>query len=194
MQTYFFILYFFTYGFFGWCTEVAYAATQQRKFVNRGFLNGPICPVYGIGVGVVVQFLTPFENNLFLLYITSIIVVTVIEGLTGYLMDKLFHHKWWDYTNQPLNIGGYVCLLFSLAWGVACVIIVKVIHPFIHKAVSVPCFRNPGEAITEAVDVIKIYTGQPLPVYGCKCGNTIIIERIPRDKDFEKACLFIPVC
>ena len=105
MQTYFFILYFFTYGFFGWCTEVAYAATQQRKFVNRGFLNGPICPVYGIGVGVVVQFLTPFENNLFLLYITSTIVVTVIEGLTGYLMDKLFHHKWWDYTNQPLNIG-----------------------------------------------------------------------------------------
>ena len=136
MQTYFFILYFFTYGFFGWCTEVAYAATQQRKFVNRGFLNGPICPVYGIGVGVVVQFLTPFENNLFLLYITSIIVVTVIEGLTGYLMDKLFHHKWWDYTNQPLNIGGYVCLLFSLAWGVACVIIVKVIHPFIHKVLA----------------------------------------------------------
>lgn len=136
MQTYFFILYFFTYGFFGWCTEVAYAATQQRKFVNRGFLNGPICPVYGIGVGVVVQFLTPFENNLFLLYITSTIVVTVIEGLTGYLMDKLFHHKWWDYTNQPLNIGGYVCLLFSLAWGVACVIIVKVIHPFIHKVLA----------------------------------------------------------
>ena len=59
MQFYFFALYFFVYGFLGWCTEVGYAATQQGRFVNRGFLNGPICPVYGIGVGVVVQFLTP---------------------------------------------------------------------------------------------------------------------------------------
>ena len=67
-ELYYFALSFFVYGFLGWCTEVAYAAAKQGKFVNRGFLNGPICPVYGIGVGVVVQFLTPVENNLVLLY------------------------------------------------------------------------------------------------------------------------------
>lgn len=136
MQLYFFVLYFFTYGFLGWCTEVAYATTKQRTFVNRGFLNGPICPIYGVGVGVVVMFLEPVENNLVLLYIVSTVLVTVIEGLTGYFMDKIFRHKWWDYSNQPLNIGGYVCLLFSLVWGVACVAIVKVIHPMIHNALA----------------------------------------------------------
>ena len=85
---------------------------------------------------VVVYFLTPYKDNLILLYVLSTVLVTVLEGLTGYLMDKIFHHKWWDYTNQPLNIGGYVCLIFSLVWGVACVLIVRVIHPVIHKILT----------------------------------------------------------
>lgn len=135
-EFYYFALSFFVYGFLGWCTEVAYAAVKQGKFVNRGFLNGPICPVYGIGVGVVVQFLTPVENNLVLLYISSTILVTVIEGITGFLLEKIFHNKWWDYSDQPLNIGGYVCVLFSLIWGVFCVLIVKVIHPLIYKVLT----------------------------------------------------------
>lgn len=136
MQIYYLMLYFFVYGFLGWCIEVSYATTKQRKFVNRGFLNGPICPIYGVGVTVVVYFLTPYKDNLILLYALSTVLVTVLEGLTGYLMDKIFHHKWWDYTNQPLNIGGYVCLIFSLVWGVACVLIVRVIHPVIHKILT----------------------------------------------------------
>lgn len=135
-ELYYFALSFFVYGFLGWCTEVAYAAAKQGKFVNRGFLNGPICPVYGIGVGVVVQFLTPVENNLVLLYISSTILVTVIEGITGFLLEKIFHNKWWDYSEQPLNIGGYVCVLFSLIWGVFCVLIVKIIHPLISKVLT----------------------------------------------------------
>ena len=136
MQIYYLMLYFFVYGFLGWCIEVSYATTKQRKFVNRGFLNGPICPIYGVGVTVVVYFLTPYKDNLILLYALSTVLVTVLEGITGYLMDKIFHHKWWDYTNQPLNIGGYVCLIFSLVWGVACVLIVRVIHPVIHKILT----------------------------------------------------------
>lgn len=137
MQIYFLILYFFTYGFLGWCTEVAYATTRQRRFVNRGFLNGPICPIYGVGVSVVIFFLTPLSGNLIFLYLASTVLVTVLEGLTGYFLDKIFHHKWWDYSNQPLNIGGYVCLIFSLIWGIACVAIVKLIHPVIHKVLAV---------------------------------------------------------
>lgn len=136
MQLYYWILYFFVYGVLGWCTEVAYAAVKEGKFVNRGFLNGPICPVYGIGVGVVVQFLMPLRGQFIILYIASTILVTIIEGLTGFILDKLFHHRWWDYSNVPLNIGGYVCLLFSLIWGVACVFIVQVVHPVIHKGLS----------------------------------------------------------
>lgn len=136
MRLYFFCLYFFVYGFGGWCTEVAYAAVKEGRFVNRGFLNGPICPIYGLGVGAVVQFLRPFENNLVLLYVTSTILVTVLEGLTGFVLDKIFHNKWWDYSDMKFNIGGYVCLFFSLVWGVACVAIVKLLHPVLHRVLE----------------------------------------------------------
>ena len=133
---YYLILYFFVYGFLGWCTEVAFAACKERKFVNRGFLNGPICPIYGIGVGIVVQFLTPYKENLVLLYIASVVMVTALEWVTGFILEKIFHNKWWDYSKLPLNLNGYVCLLFSLIWGVACVLIVDFIHPLIHKVLS----------------------------------------------------------
>ena len=133
---YYLILYFFVYGFLGWCTEVAFAACKERKFVNRGFLNGPICPIYGIGVGIVVQFLTPYKENLVLLYIASVVMVTALEWVTGFILEKIFHNKWWDYSKMPLNLNGYVCLLFSLIWGVAGVLIVDFIHPLIHKVLS----------------------------------------------------------
>lgn len=136
-MTYYDILFsFFIYGFLGWCAEVAFAAFKQHSFVNRGFLNGPICPIYGIGVTVVVATLRPYVGNLILLYITSTILVTFLEWLTGFLLEKLFHHRWWDYSDMPLNIGGYVCLVFSLVWGVACVLIVKLIYPLTNKLVS----------------------------------------------------------
>ena len=135
MQIYYFVSYFFIYSFLGWCTEVAFATVKQRSFVNRGFLNGPVCPVYGIGVGSVVLLLEPKELGLAALYIVSTVLVTVIEGMTGYLMDRIFHHKWWDYSEQPLNIGGYVCLPFSLVWGVAWGAIVRMIQRVFDKGV-----------------------------------------------------------
>lgn len=136
MSIYYSILYFFVYGFLGWCTEVIFAAFKQHRFVNRGFLNGPICPIYGVGVTLVIACLKAFQSNLLLLYISSVILVTVLEGVTGWAMDKLFHNKWWDYSKLPFNIGGYVCLLFSLIWGVACVFIVYFVHPLIHQVLS----------------------------------------------------------
>lgn len=127
---------FFIYGFLGWCAEVAFAAVKQRSFVNRGFLNGPVCPIYGIGVTLVVAALLPYLKHPALLYLASAVLVTVLELLTGLLLEKLFHHKWWDYSGLPLNIGGYVCPLFSLIWGAGCVIIVRFIYPLTAKLVS----------------------------------------------------------
>ena len=111
MSIYYSILYFFVYGFLGWCTEVIFAAFKQHRFVNRGFLNGPICPIYGVGVTLVIACLEAFQSNLLLLYISSVILVTVLEGVTGWAMDKLFHNKWWDYSKLPFNIGGR-CMRF----------------------------------------------------------------------------------
>ncbi|HAX53204.1 putative ABC transporter permease [Muricomes intestini] len=136
MNIYYILLYFFVYGFLGWCTEVSYAAVVEHKFVNRGFLNGPVCPIYGVGVTAVVALLEPYKENLILLYVSSVVVVTLLEGVTGWAMDKIFHNKWWDYSDKPLNIGGYICLSFSLMWGVACVIVMDFVHPLLHTLLT----------------------------------------------------------
>lgn len=127
---YHFAWYFFLFSFIGWCAEVGYAAVVTKKFVNRGFLLGPYCPIYGFGVGLIYLLSVPFSKNLLLLWVGSVIVTSGIELITGFAMDKLFHNKWWDYSDFPLNIGGYICLPFSLLWGVACVAVVKLIFPF----------------------------------------------------------------
>ena len=128
-------LFFFLYAFMGWCCEVAFAAFKTRSFVNRGFLNGPICPIYGVGVVLVVTLLKPFNESIGLLYVGAFVVTSVLEWLTGFVLEKLFHEKWWDYSDMPLNIQGYVCLLFSLLWGVGCVFIVRVVHPLVKTGV-----------------------------------------------------------
>lgn len=134
-----YILLFFLYGFMGWCAEVAFAACKHSRFVNRGFLNGPICPIYGFGVVLVVLALRPVFSNLALLYLGSFFLTTAIEFLTGFLLERIFHARWWDYSTMPLNICGYVCLLFSIIWGLACMVIVRWVHPaFYRMVVTVP--------------------------------------------------------
>ena len=121
--------FFFFYAFLGWCTEVCYAATVTGKFVNRGFLNGPWCPVYGFGVVIVLTCLEPLQGNLPLLFLGSVALTSTLEWLTGFLLEKLFHQRWWDYSSEPFNLGGYICLRFSLAWGLACLFVVELLHP-----------------------------------------------------------------
>ena len=124
-----FLWIFFIYAFLGWCTEVSYAALVTGKFVNRGFLNGPVCPVYGFGVVIVLAGLAPLEENLLLLFLGSVALTSSLEWLTGFVLEKLFHQRWWDYSDQPFNLSGYICLRFSIAWGFACLFVVKLLHP-----------------------------------------------------------------
>ena len=120
---------FFVYAFLGWCSEVSYAALHTGKFANRGFLNGPVCPIYGVGVLVVLWVLEPLENNILLLFLGSVVLTSLLEWLTGFVLEKLFHQRWWDYSSEPFNLGGYICLRFSLAWGLACLFVVELLHP-----------------------------------------------------------------
>lgn len=131
-----YLAYFFIYGFLGWCVEVVFKALQKGVWQNRGFLNGAICPIYGFGLCAVLLILEPYKDNLWILYFGSVLVTSALELVTGFLMDKIFHKRWWDYSRMPLNINGYVCLLFSLVWGVACVIFVRFIHPVTARLVS----------------------------------------------------------
>ncbi|MDA3973965.1 putative ABC transporter permease [Enterococcus thailandicus] len=125
------VLLFFIYSFVGWLWETVYCSIKAKHFVYRGFLVGPITPIYGFGILGVLYFIEPFQSNLVLLYVLSTILVTILEYLTSFGLEKLFHATWWDYHDVPLNINGRVALPVSLFWGVGCVLIVKVIHPHI---------------------------------------------------------------
>nr|WP_245186944.1 hypothetical protein [Enterococcus larvae] len=120
---------FFIYSFIGWVWETIYCSIKAGRFVYRGFLTGPYCPIYGFGILGVLYFLEPFKNNLVLLYLFSAVLVSVLEYVTSYILEKLFHASWWDYKDVPLNLNGRIALPISAFWGIACVLIVRVIHP-----------------------------------------------------------------
>ena len=131
------LAFFLIYSCLGWCVEVVYAAATTGQLVNRGFLNGPVCPIYGFGMILVLFFLTPLEDNLLLLYLGGVILPSALELVGGWALYKLYRTRWWDYTDKPFNIGGYVCLEFSLMWGVGAMVMVKVIHPTIAALVNI---------------------------------------------------------
>lgn len=127
---------FLSYSFLGWICECIYCSIPAKRFINRGFLNGPLCPVYGFGALLVIYCLTPVENSLFLLYICGMGVTSVLEYVTSWLLEVLFHTKWWDYSHYKFNIHGRVCLLNSLMFGALGVIVMKGIHPFVSQRVE----------------------------------------------------------
>lgn len=129
-------LLFFIYGFLGWCCEVAFAAVKTGKFVNRGFLNGPICPIYGFGVVACIVVLTPLSDSLLALFAGSMLLTSALEFVTGWILEKAFHTKWWDYSDVKFNLRGYICLEFSIIWGFAATFIMKLVHPMIYHLVT----------------------------------------------------------
>lgn len=129
MSVYHYIWYFMFFSFAGWCMEVAYHTICCGDFANRGFLSGPVCPIYGVGAVMVIFALRPFSERLILLFIFAVIITSLLEFVTGFFLEKLFHTKWWDYSDIPFNIMGYVCLKFSLCWGVVCVFLIRVLLP-----------------------------------------------------------------
>ena len=131
------LAFFLIYSCLGWCVEVVYAAATTGQLVNRGFLNGPVCPIYGFGMILVLFFLTPLEDDLLLLYLGGVILPSALELVGGWALYKLYRTRWWDYTDKPFNIGGYVCLEFSLMWGVGAMVMVKAIHPTIAALVNI---------------------------------------------------------
>ncbi|MCI8778977.1 MAG: putative ABC transporter permease [Bacilli bacterium] len=124
------------YSIVGWIIEVIDQFYRQKKFINRGFLLGPYCPVHGIGALLMLLLLSRFSNNSFILFISSVLICTILEYLTGFLLEKLFKARWWDYSDYKFNLNGRVCLQNSLFFGLAGVIIVKFSQPFLISVIS----------------------------------------------------------
>ena len=130
------LAYFLIYSCLGWCLEVVYAAVTTGKLVNRGFLNGPVCPIYGFGMVIVLYALTPLVDNTLLLYLGGVILPSALELVGGWALYKLYRTRWWDYSDYPFNIGGYICLEFCLLWGVGTLVVMRIVHPIIAGLVA----------------------------------------------------------
>ena len=123
------------YSFFGWVWETCYVSVKSGKFVNRGFINGPLCTIYGFGAVSVYMILRPFSDNLLYLYLGGVVVATALEYVTAVLMESIFHTSWWDYSDNKFNFQGRICLGASLGWGAFTVILFKVLHPLVESIV-----------------------------------------------------------
>ncbi len=127
---------FFVYAFLGWCVEVSFAGLKDGKFVNRGFLLGPWCPMYGVGAVLLIYAAEMLTRNVFGVFLISMTIATIVELITGWLLKVLFHQRWWDYSDMPLNIGGYICPLFSVAWGLGGVFLTEILDKPIKFAIE----------------------------------------------------------
>lgn len=127
---------FIFYSLIGWIIEVIDQFYRQKKFINRGFLLGPYCPVHGIGALLMLLLLSRFSNNILILFVNSVLICTVLEYLTGFLLEKIFKARWWDYSDYKFNLNGRVCLQNSLFFGLAGVIIVRFSQPFLINLIS----------------------------------------------------------
>lgn len=122
------LLFFFIYCFIGWVIESTYVSVRSLHFVNRGFLRLPLLPLYGSGAIIMLWLSLPVKGNLLLVFLFGMAGASVLEYITGYFMERLFKMKYWDYTNNPFNINGYVCLGTSLAWGLLTILLTEVVH------------------------------------------------------------------
>ena len=120
---------FIFWSFIGWCIEVCYMTLETGEYQNRGFLNMPICPIYGFGVIMVVVFFRPLSS-------TFLLLCTTFELLVGLGMEKMFHARWWDYSHEKFNYRGYICLKVSLLWGLGCVIVIRIVQPMVEKVID----------------------------------------------------------
>ena len=123
-------LIFILFSFIGWISEVIYVGvTSAHKFVNRGFLHGPLCPVYGFG-GVVILMLPPSLYATWIpLFFASMILCTIVEYFVSWLMEKLFHTRWWDYSHYKIQLNGRICLLNSILFGFLGVVVIHFVYP-----------------------------------------------------------------
>lgn len=132
--------YFLMYSCIGWMVEVAYHAVTQGRVVNRGFLAGPVCPVYGVGMIVVFGVIDTIAGTTvdrmdsahgLVIFLCGMILASAVEFIGGWGLYHVFHARWWDYRDKPFNIGGYICLEFSIYWGIGAVLVVRILHPVV---------------------------------------------------------------
>ena len=126
----------FIYSFLGWVWESCYVSAKEKRWVNRGFVIGPVCTIYGFGAVSVYLILRPISGNLFWLYLGGVLVPTILEYFTAVLMENIFHTSWWDYSHNKYNFQGRICLGASLGWGIFSIILFYGFQPIVDRIVA----------------------------------------------------------
>jgi len=130
------IAFFYIYCFFGWCFESGYASIKERKLTNRGFLRGPYIPIYAFGALFVLIITDNFHRNNLEVYFSGMIAATILEYITGYVMERLFKVKYWDYSDHKFNLSGYISLSTSIAWGFLSLLLTNFLQVNVYRFVS----------------------------------------------------------
>lgn len=154
------VLLFFFYCFCGWVWESCYVSARQRRWVNRGFLQGPLLPIYGSGAIIILFATLPVADSLPLIWLLGMLSATALEYVTGAVMEKIFKVRYWDYSSQRFNLNGHICLTSSIAWGFFSILLVRFVHPPIGRLLArIPAlFVDPlafGLTILFTVDVVR---------------------------------------
>lgn len=137
MQTilYYFLI-FFIYSVLGWLMESLYVSICQKKTVNRGFLIGPYCPIYGCGSLIMILYLEQYKNNILTVFILGLTICSFLEYITSYLMERIFKARWWDYSNQKFNLNGRICGKNAILFGIGGILVIYLTQPIIEKLLS----------------------------------------------------------
>lgn len=137
MEVFFrYFMYFMIYSFLGWLMEVIVTLWNKKKFVNRGFLIGPYCPIYGYGVILIVLLCSKNKTDILAVFLKAILICSILEYFTSFFMEKLFKIRWWDYSNKKFNINGRICLETMIPFGVLALAIIYLLHPLVVRLVS----------------------------------------------------------
>lgn len=131
-----YFLLFMVYAIGGWCIEEVHCSIIEKKIVDRGFLIGPICPIYGFGGLAMTIFLTKFINSPVTVFCMGVIICAVIEYFTSYIMEKVFNARWWDYSNEKLNLNGRVCLKTLIPFGLFGLLLIYLLNPLVFKIID----------------------------------------------------------
>lgn len=153
-RIYLYFIYFLVFAIIGWLIETAYSFYSLGHFTKRGFLYGPLCPIYGWGAIILIIFFSTYKKKNFKLFVYAAIIFSLFEYLVSFGMEALFSLKWWDYTSEFMNLNSRVSIFYSFAWGIIAILVINFIYPFFKKKINLILSKIPYSIQVTAVYIL----------------------------------------
>lgn len=155
-RIYLYFIYFLVFAIIGWLLETAFSFYSLGHLTKRGFLFGPLCPIYGWGALILIMFFSTYKRHNIKLFFYAAIIFSVFEYLVSFGMEALFSLKWWDYTQDVLNLNGRISIFYSFAWGIIAILFINFVYPFFKKKINIILSKIPYKVQIVAVNVLLI--------------------------------------